>query len=425
MLRILTVTNWFPPHHLGGYELSCLDVMHRFASRGHAVEVLCGDTTFASAAPPPHLKLEGHVRRTLRLYHDGTDILRPPWRERHAIEQHNRRALLQALAEVQPDVVSVWHLAGLSHGLLGVLAEAGVPVVFAVCDDWLVYGSKLDAWVSPFEGSPLRRALGRIVGRVTGLPAAVPDIGSMGAFLFVSAATQATAERDSRFRFERADVVWSGIDRDTYPARAQDGHRPWRWSLVSTGRFDPRKGFDTAIRALPLLPVEATLDLWGRGGADEITRLRTLAAELGVEHRVRFGSLDREELPAVYAAADAMIFPSTWPEPFGLVPVEAMACGTPVVATGVGGSGEFLEHERNCLVVPPGDPVALADALVRLAEDDALRARLVEGGDATAEVLDVERLADVMEAWHRYEASGRQGATPTRRVGVPPERGAS
>jgi hypothetical protein len=115
-----------------------------------------------------------------------------------------------------------------------------------------------------------------------------------------------------------------------------------------------------------------------------------------------------------------MVFPSEWAEPFGLVPVEAMACDTPVIATRVGGSAEFLHAGVNCLAFPAGDHEALAVKVRQLADDTALRQRLVAAGRATVEVLDVERLADVMEAWHVYEASGRTGPPPARRLGVPP-----
>jgi glycosyltransferase involved in cell wall biosynthesis len=397
--------------------------MVRLERRGHEVHVLCGDTRLPGDPPPPDADHERRVRRQLRLYHDGARILRPPVRERLDIERHNQRVLEQAIREVRPDVISVWHLAGASQGLLTTIARAGIPVVFAVCDDWLVYGVRLDAWMAPFDRSPLRRAAGRVVERLTGLPCVVADVGELGAFLFVSRTTEANALAGARWSFARRAVVWSGIDRATYPEPGPVAARPWSWRLVTTGRFDPRKGFETVIRALPLLPPEATLACWGRGGEAERRRLQQLAAELGVRDRVRFGSLEREELPAAYADADVMVFPSTWAEPFGLVPVEAMACDTPVVATRVGGSAEFLTDGGNCLAFPPGDSVALAAAVRRLAGDEELRRRLVLAGRATVEVLDVERLADVMEAWHLYEAAGGRGPLPELRPGIPPEPG--
>lgn len=414
MVRVLTVTNWYPPHHHGGYELSCFDVMTRLEARGHEVHVLCGDTRLGSDATAPDAAHEARVRRTLRLYHDGADVLRPPWRERLAIERHNQAELARALHELRPDVISIWHLAGVSHGLLATIARSGVPVVLSICDDWLVYGIRLDAWANAFDRSPARRALGRVVERVLRVPCLVPDIGDLGPFLFVTRATEATAVARARWDLRRRAVVWSGIDRRIFSGPATTPP-PWSWCLISTGRFDPRKGFETAIRSLPSLPEGATLSLFGRGGDEERARLAGVATELGVAERVRFGALEREELPDAYRASDVMVFPSVWPEPFGLVPIEAMACGVPVVATGVGGSAEFLVDGANCLLYPPQDHEALAAAIRRVAADDALRHRLVEGGLRTAAELDVERLADVMEAWHVYEAGGRRGEPPAAR----------
>ena len=99
---------------------------------------------------------------------------------------------------------------------------------------------------------------------------------------------------------------------------------------------------------------------------------------------MRFDRLPRTEIAGAYAAADALLFCVEWPEPFGLVPLEAMAVGTPVIATGTGGSAEYLDDGENCLLVEPGDVAALAGAVDRLAGDPGLRGRLRAGGLATA-----------------------------------------
>lgn len=403
-MRILTVTNWYPPHHYGGYELSCFDVMTRLEGRGHDVHVLCSDQRLASAGPAT--AHEARVDRSLRLYHSGEDLVVPPARERLAIERHNRARLLAALDEHRPDVVSAWHFAALSLGLLTAVAERGIPVVYAVCDEWPAFGLKLDQWARPFEGPRPRRALGRAVAGLTGVPTTVPDIGAYGPALYVTDDLRRRVEARTRFHFTDAAVVYSGIDRTVYPARpAVD--RPWRWRLLCTGRFDPRKGFETVVRALALLP-EATLTIHGRGGDAERARLRALAEDLGVGDRLTMSALERDAMPAAYEAADAFVFPSEWNEPFGLVPIEAMACGTPVVATGVGGSAEFLRDGENCLLVTPGDPASLAAAVRRLADSPSVRRPLIEGGMATAEHMTADRLADVMEQWHLHAA----GAAP-------------
>jgi glycosyltransferase involved in cell wall biosynthesis len=155
---------------------------------------------------------------------------------------------------------------------------------------------------------------------------------------------------------------------------------PWAWRLLYVGRIDERKGIDTAIRALEQLPEEATLTVVGSGDEDVERRLRALADE-----RVRFtGIVPREQLPAVYAGADVVLFPVRWREPWGVVPLEAMGIGRPVVATGRGGSGEYLRDGENALLFDAEDPAALAERIQRLATDEQLRERLRSNGLETA-----------------------------------------
>jgi glycosyltransferase involved in cell wall biosynthesis len=162
--------------------------------------------------------------------------------------------------------------------------------------------------------------------------------------------------------------------------------------------MDDRKGIDSLVRAMALVPSDAHLRLIGRGDERFRAHLESLAHELGVVTQVSFGVADRAELASIYRESDVLVFPSTWDEPFGLVPLEAMACATPVVATGSGGSGEFLAHEVNSLWFSPGDPRSLADAVLRLAGDQALRRQLIDSGLCTARTLTTVRLADEIEA---------------------------
>jgi glycosyltransferase involved in cell wall biosynthesis len=425
MTRILTITAWYPPHHYGGYELACADVMVRFAERGLDVRVLCTEARLPGVADVE----DGSgvaVRRDLRMYARDGQPHRPPLRERLAIERQNARALAHHLEDHRPDVVSVWQMGAMSLSLLQRLVDAGIPVVFMVCDDWLTYGEQLDGWVSLFSKNAVRRAAGRVVTALTSLPTRAPDdLGRRGTFCFASECTRRRAVAHSRWDFPDASVVYQGIDRRSFPEQVPRAERPWSWRLLYMGRFDPRKGTEALLRALPLLPPSASLAMYGRGGDDERARLERLAAALGVADRVTFGSLDRDELVAQYTAADVLVFPSEWEEPFGLVPLEAMACGTPVVATGVGGSGEFLVDGYNCVLFPAGQPEALAAAVRRLQGDPALRRRVVAGGQATVDELDVDKLTDVLETWHAAAADRfRDGRPPERLLGLPPAQGA-
>ncbi|HVJ29113.1 MAG TPA: glycosyltransferase, partial [Gammaproteobacteria bacterium] len=157
--------------------------------------------------------------------------------------------------------------------------------------------------------------------------------------------------------------------------------------LLSVGRLVPRKGVDNIIRALGLLVrrmgVPAELLVVG-GNSDiadpaltpEIARLRSVAAEAGVSDRVTFtGRRSRELLKLYYSAADAFVT-TPWYEPFGMTPIEAMACGTPVVGARVGGIKYSVLDGFTGYLVPPNDPLALADRLLEILSSRRLAERL-------------------------------------------------
>ncbi|MGH9185267.1 MAG: glycosyltransferase family 4 protein [Acidimicrobiales bacterium] len=392
--------------------MSCWDVMTRLESRGHHVEVLCSSQRLPRV-DDPGTKHERRVHRTLQLYYRDRDLWAPAPPRRLAIERANQRALAEALDLSQPDVVSIWQVGAMSLGLITSLIERRLPLVYAVCDLWPTYAVKLDAWLRLFARWP---RLGRFTHRMTGVPSTLPELDASGAFCFNSELMRQQARRASPWHFPVSGVVFSGIERRVFsgPSAERPSERPWQDRLVFVGRLDPRKGVETLLRSLRRLP-EGTLVLHGPGSDAELTRWNGLAKELGVAHRVSFGCSDRADLPAVYAAADVCVFPSEWDEPFGLVPLEAMACGVPVVATGAGGSAEFLVDGENCLLFPAGDAAALATAVERLADDPSLRARLVSAGFETAEYFDVERLTDAFEAWYEAALAGfPDGPLPDR-----------
>ncbi|MDQ2676657.1 MAG: glycosyltransferase, partial [Actinomycetota bacterium] len=198
-------------------------------------------------------------------------------------------------------------------------------------------------------------------------------------WLFNSHATRAAAR--ARWDLARSEVITPGVDLELFTAAPE---REWSGRLLCVGRIDPRKGLGTAIDALAELP-ETTLRIVGPGDERYAGDLRRRAEDLGLASRVSFDRVSRQELPGVFAGADALLFPVSWEEPWGLVPLEAMATGTPVVASGKGGSAEFLRHGHNAFVYAPAEsPSALAGAVAALRDDRALRDRLRAGGLETA-----------------------------------------
>ena len=269
-------------------------------------------------------------------------------------------------------------MGGMSLSLLERVHRAALPSVAVVMDDWPTYGPKVDAWQAPLYRHPRR---GRIAERLTGVPS-LGDLGSRTRWIFISR-HQLEQTEGALGALPGARVAHAGVDEELF--REAPEH-PWRWRLLYCGRIDPRKGIDLAVAALPLLPDEATLRVVGDGDAEHREELERQARELGVSDRVHFERVDRDRLPQTFAEHDVLLFPVRWPEPWGLVPLEAMAVGLLVVASGRGGSAEYLDDGANCLLADPdGGAEPLAAALRRLADEPELRARLRAAGLRTAE----------------------------------------
>jgi glycosyltransferase involved in cell wall biosynthesis len=223
-----------------------------------------------------------------------------------------------------------------------------------------------------------------LAARATGLPTRV-DYAAVGRFIFCSR-TMREQTVAAGLRPESSTIITPGVERVFLKQPRERESPAWRWRLLYVGRVVEQKGVEVAIRSLALLPAQAQLWIVGEGDRPYRAALERLASALGVADRVRFERpRPRAELVDVYRAADALLFPVQWPEPWGLVPLEAMALGRPVVATGRGGSGEYLAAGRNALLFEAGDPRSLADAIAGLATDEGLRRRLVAAGYATAE----------------------------------------
>jgi len=152
------------------------------------------------------------------------------------------------------------------------------------------------------------------------------------------------------------------------------------------------KGHETFLRALSRLPPELPVRAYVIGDAQyqtegsqfSLAELKTCAERLGVSSRVGFTGFVAEPAAAI-RALDVVVHASTEPEPFGLVIVEAMACGRAVIVSDAGGAAELIEPGTNALTHAPGDAEQLAERITQLAADSALRARLGAAGRTTAE----------------------------------------
>jgi glycogen synthase len=374
-MRVLTVGNLYPPHHFGGYEIVWHSAVEHLRGRGHEVRVLTTDMRTEA----PDAEGEEGIHRELRWTLRNGRFEPLGLRESLSLARHNHSTLARHLDEFRPEVVSWWAMGGLTLGLLDATRHRQLPAVAFVHAEWLDWGRWADPWISGFRGRRRRRLI-PVAEALLSIPVE-PRYADAARYVFVSEHTRQHA-LSLGLGLGDTGVAHSGIHPDFLDPAPE---APWEWRLLYVGRLDPNKGVDTAVEAMQHLPARARLEVIGGWDTAEEARLRSLASDSGVSDRVHFtGQLERAEIFEAYGRADAVVFPVRWEEPWGLVPLEAMARGRPVLATGRGGSAEYLRDEHNCLLFDADDAEALAAALTRLATDDGLRARLRRGGLETA-----------------------------------------
>lgn len=349
-MKVVLVTGIWPPDP--GGPASHAPALARFLhDRGHAVEVV----TTADSAPSPHEYPVHWVSRGSALRHLRCALLVRKRAARcevvYATSMIRRAALGTALAR-RPLVVKlvsdeVFERARRSGRFQGTLDEfqrvgGGVRIRFLRrTRDWALRRASHVFCPSAYLRD-IALAWGLDPERVSVLPNPAPDVPPL----------PARDDLRAEFGFELNGSV-----------------------LTFAGRLGPQKALGVALDAIADVP-GVTLAVAGDG--PDRREIERRAGALGLEGRVRFlGSVSREQVLRLFRAADASLLSSSW-ENFPHTVVEALAVGSPVIATAVGGVPEVVRHGENGLLVPPGDPEALAAAIRRFFADDGLRRRLAE-----------------------------------------------
>ncbi len=298
------------------------------------------------------------------------------------------------------------------------------------------------AWGAPFL--QMFHTLGRMKNRVAQTPAERESdlrlrvetelLGQADRIVVSTPAEQTQLQWLYHADIRKTTVIPPGVDthmfypRSAAESKARIGVNPAQKMLLFVGRIEPLKGVETLLRAVSLLLEQGVCDcetlclsIIG-GDADdspatqnaEMERLKALREELGLAELVTFlGKQDQDALPDYYAAAEAVIMPSRY-ESFGMVALEAMACGTPVIASEVGGLAFLVRDGETGFHVPDRDPEALADRICRILTEPLLRAELGEQAAAYARgyawPLIAEKIIGVYESVRVGRGDGK-GAT--------------
>ncbi|MCU0240851.1 MAG: glycosyltransferase family 4 protein [Vicinamibacteria bacterium] len=417
-MRLLFLTNLFPPYVVGGNELLCADVTQALAERGHDVAVLCGrGNRFLPEASQSGPRAQRTVHPRFDLDLDAKEALfvegRPPAPlaafRRFVFHPGHARITRQIIRAFRPDRIVSWNLHLLSLAPLYAARRSGVPVIAHAFDRCLL--NSLCNLPALMQASvPWKVALIRITQR-TFLPLMRRRLRPLSV-IHVSEQMARTYAAGG-FILGPARTLHTGVDCDRFPERkpiARSDAAPLR--LLYVGSLWEGKGLHTVLRPLGALlraglPFE--LDVYGTGCTTYLDLLRRLISEEGLTGRVHLhGQVERERMRAVYAEHDLLIFPSLWEEPFASVVLEAMSSALPILATTAGGTSEAVRDGVEGLLIPPGDEQAMTHALRQLMQDAILRQRLGAAAAHTARLR--FRLPDYVtrleQAYLNYESTG-------------------
>lgn len=396
-MRILLVNDGGAP--VGGAELQALRMRELLRDRGHEVRLLAADTGELGLPSQADVTVHGTTHHKLRVLNQ-------------TVNPDAARVLRRELARFRPDVVHVrMFLTQLSPTILPVLRD--VPTIWQVVLHTAVCprGTKMLP-----DGTACQVRAGRVcldndcVSRPTWLAAMIQQrlwrrwSGAIDQVVTLSESMRTTLAANG---IDDVEVIANGVP-----------HRPPRPPLrdpptiAFAGRLVPEKGADVLLEAVAALATtQPDLRTVVAGDGPQAAELRERARTLGVGDRVRFlGHVDRDTVERELARAWVQVVPGRWPEPLGNVTLEAMARGTAVIATAIGGPGEVVEDGRTGLLVEPGSVGSLTATLAELVTDRDRCERL----GAAGRVLAQQRYTEAATV-DRFEALyARLTATSTR-----------
>ena len=368
-MKILNLSDYYPPYYIGGYELICQRVTDGLRKKGHAVSVL------TSTYGVDQQRNDGHIYRLLSqlVYDQGQGLERRVRQIRRSLQAHrNYKITLEVLKKTKPDIVLVWHM--LHTSILPILAaqDLGHRIAFNIGSHWLVQLANNFS----SEANLLKKSYRRVINgfrrfEELRIEAAIMVSKSLRQhYLEVGLCPQHTIVIPNGI-----PETWiiKGFSKPLLPGR------PLR--LLYAGRFEEEKGTDTAIKAIGHLVKrgrdKVKLDLIGRGRPEYTAMLEELINSHGLQHHVRLmGFMSQSALVKILCEYDCLLFTTLRWEGLGMIIIEAMAQGLIVIASDIGGPNDIIKNGKNGFLVPANKPVEWATSIEQLLNAPSLHAEI-------------------------------------------------
>lgn len=403
-MKILFLSNFYPPHVIGGYEALCEEAVVGLAKRSHRVSVLTSTYGYKGEIR------EGNIHRLLSL--EG-DLQFYKMKDAWSYPQRKKRNLVhlrQLIDSEMPDIIFIWGMWNLSKSLAWEAEKLlDSRVVYYLANPWPIERNIHQAfWDAPATSfaKNIGKKLIRIPARVV-----LNEEWMKVPLQFKHAPCCSAAQREQLLEagvpLKDAPVIYEGVDLRNYLTQADKRTYESKdsLSLIFVGILAEHKGVHTTIDALNhLLPAERKhvhLTILGTGHPQYKEYLHNLVDQYGLSNVVTFHPpIPRAELPEFLGRHDVLLLPSIWAEPLARIMQEGLASGMVVIGSATGGTAETITDGENGLLFQAGDAPGLADQVRRLLGDASLRRSLAESGQCTAvERFDINKMVDELELY--------------------------
>ena len=412
-MKILILTNLYPPNVFGGYERLCYEVACALTARGHDVTVLTSSYGKSSEENYGH-----RVIRELFLFATEGNLYKPfdfAQIQGQGHEARNQEIFNSTVNEIKPDILFVWNLYFFDRGLLEEIDGCALDKTYLLTDNWMIaqlnsqfigayFSDKVFGGVQQRYGiKPAIRKFAKQLGRVYSRNKF--DIN--GRAIFPSRFMKRLYE-DAGFRFGKGDsICYHGVNflHPPNPSRIQrlDLINPAEVRLLFAGRIVKVKGVHTAIEAIREIharrdDLRVILTIVGDTEDQEyLGEIRKLADSPGVRDHVIFRpTVAEDELFDLFQQHDIYLFPSLY-EPFSLTLIHALESGIPTVASDAGGNVEIVHDGKTGLVFGAGNYKDLAGKVLKLVSDGKLRTSLSRSAVLRAEEFTFDNMVSRIE----------------------------
>ncbi|BAJ01524.1 glycosyltransferase family 4 protein [Shewanella violacea] len=362
-LNILIITNFYPPYHIGGYELACRDTVEYLLNKGHQIKVLTGNRG-ENTHNSEHNK--SYVHRELGYI----DYDNPTYRQQRQVETANYQICQQYINQLSPDLIYLWNQQYISLAPSLASQHSGIAKLYEVGDFWPA------AYIRPGFINALKR---KLKSWLPGLIGGQFDFGPCIAcsHWFGKAIQEQLDARD-------VQVIHNGTKLNSELGAELISPKKPLTSFLFCGRLCQIKGIEQCLQAFFLLLAKMPnrhLSLTCIGPIDPEYK-QFMIQEI---HRLHLNKqvqilAPTDDMHSVYQQHHVLLMPTLMPEPFGLVIIEAMANGLAVIASDRYGPAEIINQQKLGILINPYDPQAIANAMAQLIEDPARYDEITQAG---------------------------------------------